>query len=38
MSESRLHDYLGHMQDAAVDACGFVSGMNKDEFVADKRT
>ena len=38
MSENRLHDYLGHMQDAAVDACGFVSGMNKDEFVADKRT
>lgn len=38
MSENRLHDYLGHMQDAAVDARGFVNGMNKDEFVADKRT
>jgi len=38
MSENRLPDYLDHMQQAAVDACGFVEGMSKDDFLADRRT
>ena len=38
MSESRLADYLEHMQQAATDACAFVDGLNKEQFVADKRT
>ena len=38
MSENRLPDYLDHMQQAAVDACGFVEGMSKDDFLADRPT
>lgn len=38
MNENRLRDYLGHMQQAASDACSFVSGIEKTEFLADKRT
>ncbi|MBP6902800.1 MAG: DUF86 domain-containing protein [Burkholderiaceae bacterium] len=38
MSESRPADYLGHMQQAAVDACGFVEGMAREDFLQDKRT
>lgn len=38
MSEHRLPDYLEHMWHAASDACSFVDGMSKDEFLADKRT
>lgn len=38
MSESRLPDYLNHIQGAAADACSFVKGLSKDEFLADKRT
>ena len=38
MSENRLPDYLDHMQQAAVDACGFVEGMSKDDFLGDRRT
>lgn len=38
MTENRLPDYLGHMQQAAIDACSFVEGLNKDDFLADKRT
>jgi len=38
MSENRLPDYLDHIQRAAADACGFVEGMVKDDFLADKRT
>ncbi|WP_408033208.1 HepT-like ribonuclease domain-containing protein [Thermithiobacillus tepidarius] len=38
MSELRLADYLDHMQRAARDACGFVEGLGKEEFLADKRT
>jgi uncharacterized protein with HEPN domain len=38
MSESRLPDYLEHMQQAAKDACSFVAGMRKDDFPDDKRT
>ena len=38
MSENRLPDYLDHMQQAATDACNFVGGLSKEEFLADKRT
>jgi len=34
----RLVDYLGHLEQAANDACTFVAGMSKDAFLADKRT
>lgn len=38
MTANRLSDYLDHMQQAAKDACDFVRDMNKEEFLADKRT
>ena len=38
MSENRLSDYLDHMHEAAADACGFVEGLAKDDFLDDKRT
>ena len=38
MNENRLPDYLDHMQQAATDARGFVEGLGKDDFLADKRT
>lgn len=38
MSDTRLRDYLSHMQQAAMDACGFVDGVGKSDFLADKRT
>lgn len=38
MSENRLPDYIDHMQQAASDACSFVAGLSKSEFMADKRT
>ena len=38
MSESRLGDYLEHMEQAVADACSFLDGLSKDEFLADKRT
>ncbi len=38
MNENRLADYLDHMHQAATDACGFVEGMAKEDFVKDKRT
>ena len=38
MSENRLRDYLDHMRQAASDACGFVEGMDKSDFMQDKRT
>lgn len=38
MNENRLLDYLQHMQQAATDAVGFVEGMSRDDFLADKRT
>lgn len=38
MSENRLPDYIDHIQQAAADACSFVEGLGKDEFLADKRT
>ena len=38
MNENRLADYLEHMRQAASDACSFVEGLKKTEFLADKRT
>lgn len=38
MNENRLADYLDHMRQAATDACSFVEGLSKPEFLADKRT
>lgn len=38
MNEDRLADYLDHMRQAATDARGFVEGLSKDDFLADKRT
>lgn len=38
MNESRLADYLSHMQQAATDACSFIEGLSQEDFVADKRT
>lgn len=38
MTESRLPDYLDHIRQAATDACSFVEGQRKLDFLADKRT
>lgn len=38
MSENRLQDYLGHIRQAAADACSFIEGMGKVDFLADRRT
>ena len=38
MNENRLPDYLEHIRQAATDACGFVEGLGKDDFLEDKRT
>ena len=38
MNEDRLTDYLDHMRQAATDACSFVEGLSKEDFLADKRT
>lgn len=38
MSGNRLPDYLDHMRQAARDACSFVDGMSKEEFLGDRRT
>lgn len=38
MSAPRLPDYLGHMAQAASDACTFVDGLDKAAFLADRRT
>mgnify|MGYP000945074107 CR=1 FL=1 len=38
MSESRLTDFLDYMRQAAADACCFVEGMSKEDFLEDKRT
>jgi uncharacterized protein with HEPN domain len=38
MSESRLPDYLEHMEQAATDACSYVEDLSKEDFFADKRT
>lgn len=38
MNQTRLGDYLEHMQQAAADACAFIEGMDKKDFLDDKRT
>lgn len=38
MKENRLPDYIDHIQQAAADACSFVEGLGKDDFLSDKRT
>lgn len=38
MTLDRLGDYIDHMLIAANDACGFVEGMSKAEFLSDRRT
>ncbi len=38
MNENRLPEYLDRMQQAATDACGFVEGLGKNDFLDDKRT
>lgn len=38
MNENRLTDYLDHMRQAASDACSFVEGLSKEDFLADRRT
>lgn len=34
----RLSDYLDHMLEATRQACSYVEGMNKEDFLGDKRT
>jgi hypothetical protein len=38
MSERRLTDHLDYMRQAAADACCFVEGLSKKDFLGDKRT
>lgn len=38
MTRNRLPDYLGHMLDAARQACVYVEGMDKIDFLGDRRT
>lgn len=38
MSENRLSDDLDHIRQAASDACHYVEGLHKEDFLADKRT
>jgi uncharacterized protein with HEPN domain len=38
MSKSRLPDDLEHIRQAAIDACTFVEGQPKEDFLADRRT
>lgn len=38
MSVDRAADYLDHIQQAAIEACSFVQGLSKDEFLNDRRT
>lgn len=38
MNENRLPDYLDHMQQAAIDACSFIEGLSKADFLEDKRS
>ena len=38
MSESRLLDYLEHMLEAARLTCAYSEGLDKNDFLADRRT
>ena len=37
MNKNALPDHVDHMLQAARDACGFVEGLGKDEFLSDRR-
>jgi uncharacterized protein with HEPN domain len=38
MTENRQADYLEHMRQAAANACSFVEGVSKADFLSDRRT
>ncbi|MDE1894760.1 MAG: DUF86 domain-containing protein [Pseudomonadota bacterium] len=38
MTDRGLRDYIEHMLEAARQACGYVDGMDRDEFLHDRRT
>lgn len=38
MNQTRLIDYLDHIKQAGADACSFLEGMSKEDFLSDKRT
>lgn len=38
MSENSLPDYLDHMLEAAKLACEYIDGLEKEDFLVDKRT
>lgn len=38
MKDQRLHDYLGHMLDAAETACSYIKDQHKETFISDKLT
>ena len=38
MNQFRLPDYLEHLLDATRQACAYVEGMSREDFLADKRT
>ncbi len=38
MSAQSASDLIGHIVQAAADACSYVDGLSKDDFLADKRT
>jgi hypothetical protein len=38
MTEHRLTEYLDHLHDAANQVRGYIEGMDKDTFLADRRT
>ena len=38
MIDDRLADYLDHIQVATEQACAYVEGMDKEDFLADRRT
>jgi uncharacterized protein with HEPN domain len=38
VTPTRIDDYLSHMELAAQDACTFVMGLSKEDFLLDKKT
>jgi uncharacterized protein with HEPN domain len=38
MTEHRLTEYLDHLHEAASQVRGYIEGMDKDTFLADRRT
>lgn len=38
MTEDKTADLLNHIEGAAIDVIEFVEGVNKDEFISDKKT